>query len=301
MWSDGAVNRLCEDAVADLICPHCRSRGSEMPLAPVPDGSDREPPTIVRTVGCAVGHRFDRARQGYLNLLGPQRPATTGDTAGMVAARSAVFASGAFAPLARTLAHLAADLPADGCVLDAGAGPGYYLATLLDLLPGRRGIACDVSVPACRRAAKAHPGACAVVADVWAGLPVRTGAAGILLNVFAPRNVDEFTRVLSPSGHLVVVTPGPFHLAGLVAELGLLSVPENKSERTSTILRQRFSLLDRQELSWSLELTPQQATAIVGMGPSAHHIDPATLEAGLRGRPTWDVEADVELAVYQRD
>ncbi len=75
-----------------------------------------------------------------------------------------------------------------GCAADVGAGPGYYLAAVLGQLPGRAGLALDVSKFALRRAARAHPRIGAVAADAWRRLPVADGAAAVVVNVFAPRS-----------------------------------------------------------------------------------------------------------------
>jgi len=111
--------------VSDLLaCPVC-GRGFIL-----------RPPAL----RCASGHSFDIARQGYVNLLpGGARPGTA-DTAEMVAARQAFLTAGHYAPLAGAIADLAAATVAAGprpCVLDAGSGPGYYLAAVLDRLAGR--------------------------------------------------------------------------------------------------------------------------------------------------------------------
>ena len=79
--------------------------------------------------------------------------------------------------------------------LDLGAGTGRQLARVLDALPRRHGIALDVSRPALQRAARAHPRIGAVGCDIWGALPVRSAAAALVLNVFAPRNGDEIARV----------------------------------------------------------------------------------------------------------
>ncbi len=100
---------------------------------------------------CASGHAYDLARQGYLNLLGRSAPANA-DTPSMLAAREHVLSSGAYEPLADALTDAAAGAQS---VLDVGAGTGYYLAHLMDR-GAVRGVALDVSVAACRRAARAH-------------------------------------------------------------------------------------------------------------------------------------------------
>ncbi|CAA9301630.1 MAG: 23S rRNA (guanine(748)-N(1))-methyltransferase, partial [uncultured Friedmanniella sp.] len=121
-------------------------------------------------VRCAAGHRFDLARQGYLNLLGA-RPPQHADTAPMVAARERFLGSGAYAPVADALVVAArtglqathSTLRTAPALLEAGAGTGYYTAALLEGLGGRA-VALDISVAAARRAARAHPRAAAVVA-----------------------------------------------------------------------------------------------------------------------------------------
>jgi 23S rRNA (guanine745-N1)-methyltransferase len=75
------------------------------------------------------------------------------------------------------LAQQVADGP--GCVVDVGAGTGYYLAVVLERLTDRVGLALDVSKYALRRAARAHRRVGAVACDVWHGLPVATDSAAV--------------------------------------------------------------------------------------------------------------------------
>jgi 23S rRNA (guanine745-N1)-methyltransferase len=228
-------------------------------------------------VRCPRGHSFDRARQGYVQLTaGPV--AHAGDPAGMVAARVAFLAAGHYDFLSRALAGVA---PAAGLVIDVGGGTGQHLAAVLDAHPDAVGLAVDVSKPALRRAARAHPRAAAVLADVWRELPVADGVAGALLNVFAPRNGPEFARVLAPDGVLVVATPEATHLAELVSALGLLSVDPAKEERVAASLGPRFAEKSSTTYTHSLALTRAEVTALVGMGPSAWHADPARLRTGV--------------------
>jgi 23S rRNA (guanine745-N1)-methyltransferase len=252
--------------VACLACPYCAA-----PLAPA-----RRQTSALR---CAAGHSFDVARQGYVALLPRGSRGAGGDTAGMVAARNRFLAAGHYAPLSRLLAAAASSRVAagPGAVLDVGAGTGHHLAAVLDARPDRVGIALDLSRYAARRAARAHPRAGAVVADAWRALPVRTGAAGLVLDVFSPRNGAETARVLAPGGALLVVTPAADHLAELVAALGLLTVDERKDARLAGALDPHLDPVDRAEHRWSLALSRVDAVAAAAMGPSAHHLDAAEL------------------------
>jgi 23S rRNA (guanine745-N1)-methyltransferase len=209
--------------------------------------------------------------------------AGTADTVAMVAARAEFLGGGHYDPILRAVAQ---EVPAEArVVVDAGAGTGEYLAAALAYAPDAVGIAVDVSVPAVRRAARSSERVGAVVADVWQSLPVRDAVADVVLNVFAPRNSAEFRRVLRPSGRLVVVTPYGNHLAELTTALGLLTVEVNKLDRLDAALGAHFSLERRTEVTGRLSLSHAATRALVGMGPSAHHVEAPTLAAHVAALP----------------
>ncbi|GAA2123758.1 putative RNA methyltransferase [Actinomadura napierensis] len=277
---------MLADVVPYLVCPVC---GGDLALAE-------------RGLLCASGHAFDIARQGYANLLpGNARPGTA-DTPEMVRARAAFLGAGHFeAPAERLAAGVARTVDGRALVLDAGAGTGHYLSRILDRSPDALGLALDISKHAARRAAKAHPRAGAVVADLWRPLPVRDGAAATVVNVFAPRNAAEFHRVLSSDGTLFTVTPSPGHLGALVESLGLLSIDERKTERMDTALSGYFKFDSRQRIEGEAVLTHEEVATLVGMGPSAHHVPAERLWERLRPLPDpLPVPLSFVLSVYRR-
>jgi 23S rRNA (guanine745-N1)-methyltransferase len=245
---------------------------------------------------CAEGHSFDIARQGYVNLVpGP------GDTADMVEAREGFLATGHFARLSAALADEAKAASAEGAVVDIGAGTGHQLARVLDALPDARGIAMDSSQPALRRAARAHPRAAAVGADAWKDLPLRDQCAALILSVFAPRNPGEMARVLAPGGSLLAVTPTTRHLFELVGPLGLLSVPEDKSDRLDEQLGPHFELAERRTIEHAMFLGREEAAQLVRMGPSAWHVDEQSVAERLALLPDpLTVTASMTLSRYVR-
>jgi 23S rRNA (guanine745-N1)-methyltransferase len=273
------------DVLEYLRCPHC---AAELALSGA----------LVR---CATGHSFDVARQGYVSLLtGAARPGS-GDTAAMIAARKAFLAAGHFDPLAAALVEHARGAPAGGCVLDLGAGTGVQLAAVLDALPGRHGVALDVSRHALRRAARAHPRIGAVGCDIWGELPVRSAAAALVLNVFAPRNGEEIARVMAGDGLVVVVTPTRRHLEELIGPLGLLSVDPAKDERLARELGGQLEIVARKEREWRMTLGPRELEALVMMGPSAFHAKHEELRARIAALPrSVDVSASVTLTLCRR-
>jgi 23S rRNA (guanine745-N1)-methyltransferase len=273
------------DVLEYLRCPHC-SAGLVLSSA---------------QVRCEAGHSFDVARQGYVSLLtGSPRPGR-GDTAAMIAAREAFLGAGHFDPLAAALMEHAPGVTAEGCVLDLGAGTGWQLARVLDALPRRRGVALDVSRHALRRAARAHPRIGAVGCDIWGELPVRSAAAALVLNVFAPRNGEEIVRVMARDGLLVVVTPTARHLEELIGPLGLLSVDPSKDERLERELGERLEVVAREEREWRMRLGARDLEALVMMGPSAFHAKQAELSARIEALPERvEASASVTLTLCRR-
>ncbi|SEG94791.1 23S rRNA m(1)G-748 methyltransferase [Thermomonospora echinospora] len=276
---------MLTDVVKVLACPLC---GADLVVGD-------------RTLRCRAGHGFDIARQGYVNLLPGNARTGTADTPEMVRSREAFLGAGHFAGLADVLAERAgAVLAPDACVLDAGAGTGYYLARLLDRAPTATGLAIDVSKHSLRRAARAHPRIGAVVADLWKPLPVRTAAAEAIINVFAPRNGAEFHRVLAPGGMLYVVTPTARHLGRLIPDLGLLKVDDRKRERTEQALRDHFVLDGAEDHEAEVRLRHDEVVTLVGMGPSAHHLAPGELQARLAELPDpVPVPLSVTISAYR--
>lgn len=295
---------MIDDVLSQLSCPHCATEFQR----------------VQNTLRCGEGHAFDIARQGYVSLLGGDQQRGTADTAGMVAARAAFLGDGHYAGIAALVADLTAeplaDPPAGTCVVDLGAGTGYYLAAVLDAAdrrgPGasalaglaldaadRRGsdasaltgLALDVSKHAARHAARAHPRVGAVVADAWQGLPIRGRAAAVVLNVFAPRNPAEMRRVLHPDGRAVVVVPEPDHLRELIDGFGLLSVDARKRDRIEAQFAGRLAIEAEHTYSAPLRLTGPQVAQVIGMGPNAWHAAAGLLDAAARDA------IDVTLAV----
>jgi 23S rRNA (guanine745-N1)-methyltransferase len=243
-----------------------------------------------RVLACARAHSYDLARNGQVTLPAPRRKIAAGDSAGMVAAREAFLAAGHYQPIARATVAAARDAVGpptapEGCVVDLGAGTGYYLAALLAELEHWLGLALDSSRPALRRAVRAHPRIAAVACDLWQPLPLKDAAADLVLNVFAPRNAQETARILSAQGMLIVLTPTPEHLSQLVSRLGMISVDPSKQIRLYSKLSPHLTSVRRRCLEFEMTLSHEDVQALVAMGPSAHHLSPDDIRQRLAGVP----------------
>ena len=171
-----------------------------------------------------------------------------------------------------------------GIVLDLAGGTGAYLAVVLDRLPDRHGLVVDLSKPALQRAAGCIPASRRSARTRGAGLPLADASVSAVLNIFGPRNGAEIARVLAPGGVLVSVTPTAEHLHELVGPLGMLRVDERKAERLAGVAA-RLHPGHRTELRFTLDLDHAAVAEVVGMGPTADHVEPEALARRIASLP----------------
>lgn len=273
-------------AAAYLRCPVC--------AGPLQLGGSR--------LACGRGHSFDIARHGYVNLAAGRAGPGTADTPAMVAARERFLGRGHYQPLAAAVCSLAVrhDPGMPGLVADLAGGTGYYLAGVLDALPHRHGACLDLSVPALRRAARAHPRGAALGADVWQPLPLADRSAALVLSIFGPRNAAETGRILTPGGILVIAVPGAGHLHELQRPLGMIGIDRRKPQRLAGTYRD-YARSGVTSVNCQLSLDHADLTALVSMGPSVRHITPQVLAARIRALPSpFTVTVEVQIRVFQR-
>lgn len=278
--------RALERTLELLRCPTCRAGHLHL---------DRG------ALRCPEGHTFDIARHGYVGLLTGTRP-RSGDDAAMVRSRERVLATGAYAPIRRTVVSLATRAvggEGKGTLVDVGCGTGYYLAGVLDELPGARGLGLDTSARALRSAARAHERAAAATWDVFRPFPMADSVVDVVLDIFAPRNPAEFHRVLRAGGQLIVVRPTRRHLAELRAQVpGMVTVDGAKERRLRAAMDPHFEPITTERVEYAITLEGQQARDLVAMTPSARHVGQLDL---MEDPPASErITISVLVTAYQR-
>lgn len=204
-----------------------------------------------KAYACENGHSFDRAKSGYVNLLPPQSAAKhRGDDKRMVAARTAFLNKGYYTPLRDAVTGLlAARLPAGAAVIDAGCGEGYYTAAVAALPESADVVGIDISKEALIAAGR-RSRSLTLCAASTARMPLASGCADALLNIFSPLMTEEFARVLKPGGLLLRAVPLEDHLWEL--KQLIYDTPYRNPAPEETL--PGFRLIGRQDVCYPIDL-----------------------------------------------
>lgn len=175
-----------------MICPICRKKLNK----------------IDNTFKCENNHSFDISKQGYINLLLNSK--NSGDNKEMINSRYAFLNKGYFEKLAIEIANVIGDIEVNK-ILDIGCGEGYYNRVLLSKKDYNI-VGIDISKEACLKASKLSKDIMYVVASSN-NLPFEDNEFDLILNIFAPHNEEEFTRV--SNRYILKVIPNKEHLLEL--------------------------------------------------------------------------------------
>lgn len=267
----------------DFSCPLCH-----LPLSINSQG-----------LGCANRHQFDRAKEGYFNLLPVQHKHSRepGDAKAQLQARRKFLQAGFFSPLKQ---HLQSLLPSGAqSLLDIGCGEGYFTQGFAEALPHAQIYGIDIAKEGVRLAAKTAK-SCgldsrlvyAVASSV--DLPLADESVDVITRIYAPSRDAELCRVIKPDGKLVIVAPGEQHLLGLrrriyreVRPHQLTPVPEG------------FRLVDQQQLQADLKIShPELCAALLEMTPFAWRMPPE-LKTSVITKPFED-QLEFTILTYNK-
>ena len=195
---------------------------------------------------CSDGHSYDKARQGYVNLLLSNKQGVHGDDKLMVKARREFLDKGYYSPMREAVGKIVGE---GNIVLDAGCGEGYYTSVFAE-----KNTVCGIDVS--KDAVKSASGRCKnvtfAVASVYE-LPVANESVDVAVNIFSPDSRAEYLRVLKKGGRLITVTPMGNHLMELKE-----AVYDNPYKNAYVDpARDGFKLVSTKEIKYSVELKCQ--------------------------------------------
>ena len=229
---------------------------------------------------CEHGHRFDVARQGYVNLLGPKdkRSKDPGDSKQMVSARAAFLNAGFYQPVADACLNITlgyCSTLADGHItlMDAGCGDGYYLHHVEENLPSDLGnrtslVGFDISKWAVQQCARRCDGTWFVGSNRH--IPMADGSVDLLFDMFGYPDYSSFGRILAPRGRLVRVTPGDRHLI----QLREIIYPSIKPRRDRTLYPETFKVVSKQQITSEMSLGAEDLKHLLLMTPHMFRTSP---------------------------
>ena len=207
------------------------------------------------TWSCPSNHRFDCAKEGYVNLLPVQNKGSKdpGDNKEMMFARREFLNKGYYQGLSDRVNELA-------CLhgkevtrgLDIGCGEGYYTHRLYQSLSEQvkwdlQGL--DISKSALKYASKRYKDIDFCVASAFE-MPFADDSFDLMLRIYAPSLDDELRRVIKDDGILITVSAGEHHHFAL--KQLIYTDPKLHISESSHI--EGFELLHRENLASTMKL-----------------------------------------------
>lgn len=235
----------------DLRCPLCR-----LPVQLNSQG-----------LACENRHQFDRAKEGYFNLLPVQNKHSRepGDAKEQLQARRQFLYAGFFSALKTRLQEL---LPCSSkSLLDIGCGEGYFTHAFAEALPFAQVYGVDIAKAGVRLAAKAavDKGRNLFAVASSFDLPFANKSMDVITRIYAPSKDEELSRVIKPDGLLIIVTPAADHLIDLRRQIYAEIRPhEQPSVPTG------FQQISQERLTGDLIINDQElCSSLLSMTPFA--------------------------------
>lgn len=253
--------------------------------------------TDLKSLGCEKNHQFDRAKQGYFNLLPVQHKKSKqpGDSKEMIAARHDFLNADYYQPLALELTKLLRDLvPKGATCLDLGCGEGYYSRNIQKQMPNLSIFGMDISKPAIVKAAAQDKQGQYFVASSDK-IPLLSACLDAIFKVYAPANEQELARLVKPGGVLISVMPGPRHLMQ-IREFIYQEVRPHDTQHTEF---SNFTLVKSNSFNFRICPSSAHRIALLQMTPFAWKASKEQQEQ-IALADNLDIELDFVINCYRR-
>jgi 23S rRNA (guanine745-N1)-methyltransferase len=268
-----------------LSCPLC-----QQPLV--------EHPQLMR---CANNHCFDRAKQGYWNLLAVQQKKSKdpGDNPEMVEARRQFLDLDCYLPLAQAIQEkIALNLSSSNSqILDMGCGEGYYTDKWQQAFSSHHFIGLDISKHAIKAATKRNKAITWIVAT-GAKMPIAKQSLDLMTVVFSRLMPQPFADVLKRDASLVLVWPTTQHLLQLKQAM-YTDIKESVYDPAAE-LDSLFALSSQELLTFELNIAnEQQLSALLKMTPHGQRINDQT-RLQLQQELPMNVSFSVNIGCFKK-
>ncbi|MGB0466657.1 MAG: putative RNA methyltransferase [Pontibacterium sp.] len=255
---------------------------------------------------CDNGHPFDRARQGYWNLLlaHQKRSKDPGDNSAMVQARRAFLNQGHYNGLSDAVNQLLLRTLTDfqsAKLLDMGCGEGFYTAAMENALQQANIqaelIGLDISKHAVKAACSRSKSINWLVAS-GANMPVPEHSLDGLVVMFSRLMPEAFSKVLKKDGFLLLAWTGDQHLIEMRERIYDEIRPSHYDPVDQ--LKNLFTPEHIEPVSYPFTLTDNAAIqTLLGMTPHSQRMSQAARErfSNLESLP---LTLDVKLGLFRR-
>ncbi|MEZ9768115.1 23S rRNA (guanine(745)-N(1))-methyltransferase [Vibrio breoganii] len=252
-----------------------------------------------RTFKCPNNHMFDKAKEGYVNLMPAhhKHSKNPGDSKEMMQARRVFLESGNYQNLQQQLATTVSKC-VEGIeaptVLDIGCGEGYYTNKIAQTLNDDAEVyGLDISKVAVRYASKRYANCHFSVASSYK-LPFSDNSLDVIVKVYAPSKQEELLRCLKPNGLLITVTPGARHLYQLRERIYQeVRLHEEEADEFAGL-----ELVEQTKLNYQMQLEKGLGFELLQMTPFAWKAS-TELQAELKDCGAFECEADFNIQVYR--
>lgn len=244
----------------------------------------------MRSLVCSVGHSFDLAKQGYVNLYrGKPMNEYTKES---FQERQVILQRGMYAHLLEEICSFLRKTLESGMdsvekkvLVDAGCGEGYYTREIAQQFDHLQMYGTDLSRDSIQLAAGTANGMGAGPAEIkWfvsdiSKLPVADGSVDYVLDIFTSANYQEFQRVLGEEGYLIKIIPGEGHVKELrEAAKDQLYHKEYKERKGAAVFAEQFELVEQKIVSRTFSVSPEERDIFIRMTPLLFAVDKSKID-----------------------